>query len=70
MVTHVSSSSPLRTAPGPKGLPFLGSLPDLGRDVLGFFTQCARQYGDIVSFRLTGWPALLLNHPDLVGMSH
>ncbi|MFC5086134.1 cytochrome P450 [Microvirga arabica] len=52
--------------PGPRGLPLLGSLPDLGRDVLGFFTQCARQYGDIVSFRLAAWPAMLLNHPDLV----
>jgi cytochrome P450 len=52
--------------PGPKGLPFLGSLPHLGRDVLGFFTQCARQYGDIASFRLAAWPAILLSHPDLV----
>jgi cytochrome P450 len=66
MVTHVSSSSPPPSAPGPKGLPFLGSLPDLGRDVLGFFTQCARQYGDVVGFRLAAWPAMLLNHPDLV----
>jgi cytochrome P450 len=41
-------------------------LPDLGRDVLGFFTQCARQHGDVVSFRLAAWPAMLLNRPDLV----
>ncbi|KLK90811.1 cytochrome P450 [Microvirga vignae] len=66
MVTHVSPGSPPHSAPGPKGLPFLGSLPDLGRDILGFFTRCARQYGDIVSFRLAAWPAMLLNHPDLV----
>jgi cytochrome P450 len=66
MVTHVSPRSTPRRAPGPKGLPFLGSLPDLGRDVLGFFTQCARHYGDVVSFRLAAWPAMLLNHPDLV----
>ena len=66
MVTHVSPNSLRRRAPGPKGLPLLGSLPDLGRDVLGFFTQCARQYGDVVSFRLAAWPAMLLSHPDLV----
>ncbi|MBS7454622.1 cytochrome P450 [Microvirga sp. 3-52] len=66
MVTHVSPTSTPRRAPGPKGLPFLGSLPDLGRDVLGFFTQCARHYGDVVSFRLAAWPAMLLNHPDFV----
>ncbi|WP_414474776.1 cytochrome P450 [Microvirga sp. M2] len=66
MGTHVSPEVSRRKAPGPKGLPLLGSLPDLGRDVLGFFTQCARRYGDVVSFHLAAWPALLLNHPDLV----
>jgi cytochrome P450 len=77
MVTHVSSNSPAGQPPetnvragggppGPTGLPFLGSLPALGRDVLGFFAQCARQYGDVASFRLAAWPAILLSHPDLV----
>ncbi|MFC1459404.1 cytochrome P450, partial [Microvirga arabica] len=77
MIMHVLSNIPAgqpprgsdwaaTSPPGPRGLPLLGSLPDLGRDVLGFFTQCARQYGDIVSFRLAAWPAMLLNHPDLV----
>jgi cytochrome P450 len=51
--------------PGPRGLPVLGSLPELGRDILGFFTDTARQYGDIAAFRLAGWPAVLLSHPDL-----
>ncbi|MXQ14816.1 cytochrome P450 [Microvirga makkahensis] len=77
MVTHLSPNSPaggppaaqVRAAgrpPGPKGLPFLGSLPAFGRDVLDFFTECARQYGDIASFQLAAWPAVLLSHPDLV----
>jgi cytochrome P450 len=77
MVTHVSSRPPAGnppggqvsangSPPGPKGLPFLGSLPAFGRDVLGFFTHCARQYGDITGFRLAAWPTLLLSHPDLV----
>jgi cytochrome P450 len=34
--------------------------------VLGFFTHCARQYGDIAGFQLATWPAILLSHPDLV----
>ena len=51
--------------PGPRGLPVLGSLPEMGRDILGFFTDTARQYGDIAAFRLAGWPAVLLSHPDL-----
>jgi cytochrome P450 len=53
-----------RVAPGPKGNFLLGNLPDFGRDMLGFFTKCAQEYGDIVSLRLAGFPACLLNHPD------
>jgi len=50
--------------PGPRGYPFVGHLPLVARDVLGFFTSCARDHGDIVSLRMGSWPTLLLNHPD------
>jgi cytochrome P450 len=50
--------------PGPRGHLFVGNLPEFGRDVLGFFTECAQRYGDVVSLRLGAWPALFLNHPD------
>lgn len=53
----------VRRAPGPKGHFLLGNLPDFGRDMLGFFTDCARQYGDVVALRLARFPACLLNHP-------
>jgi cytochrome P450 len=62
------SQHPLRqgqgSPPGPKGLPILGSLPRLGRDVLGFFEECST-YGDVAGFSLAGWNCVLLNHPDL-----
>ncbi len=54
----------IRKAPGPRGHFLLGNLPDFGRDMLGFFTDCARQYGDVVSLRLASFPACLLNHPE------
>lgn len=54
----------IRKAPGPKGYFLLGNLPDFGRDMLGFFMKCAQEYGDVVSIRLAGFPACLLNHPD------
>ncbi len=50
--------------PGPKRHFLLGNLPEFGRDILGFFTDCAKQYGDVVSLRLGSWPALFINHPD------
>jgi cytochrome P450 len=52
--------------PGPKGLPLLGSLLDLRRDPLGFFTDCAHRYGDLVAFRVGPRRALFLNNPDLI----
>jgi cytochrome P450 len=51
------------TPPGPNGLPILGSLLDIRRNVLGFLENCARQYGDVVHFRLGAWPAFLLSDP-------
>jgi cytochrome P450 len=49
--------------PGPKGNFLVGNLLEFGRDVLGFFSDCAERYGDVVALRIGGWPALFLNHP-------
>lgn len=53
-----------RRPPGPQGLPFLGNLLELSRDVLRCYGEWAQQYGDIVALRLGAWPAVLLNHSD------
>ena len=58
--THRAGKRP----PGPKGLPFLGNLLDFSRDVLRYYREWARQYGDIVALRLGTWPAVLLNRSD------
>jgi cytochrome P450 len=51
---------------GPKGRFLTGHLTDLRRDSLGFYTRCAREFGDVVSVRF-GWRhAYLVNHPDLI----
>jgi len=50
--------------PGPPGLPVVGNLPELARDPLAFFSRCARDYGDVVRFRVPGVTAYLLSHPD------
>jgi len=49
--------------PGPKPHFLVGNLPEFGKDILGFFTTCAT-YGDVVSLRMAGWPAIFINHPD------
>jgi len=53
-----------RRPPGPRALPLLGNLLELKRDVLRYYEEWSRQYGDIVALRLGTWPAMLVSHPD------
>ena len=52
--------------PGPKGHWLLGNLPEFRRDMLGFFTDCAREYGDLVALRFGNRRVHLASHPDYV----
>ena len=52
--------------PGPKGHWLTGNLREFRRDRLGFLTDCARTYGDVVAIRLGPAKIWVLNHPDLV----
>ena len=53
-------------APGPKGAPFVGSLFEMRSDPLGFFARIAREYGDVVRFRVGPTDVHLVSHPDLI----
>ena len=37
---------------------------DIGRDVLRYYEEWSRQYGDVVALRLAAWPAILLSNPE------
>jgi cytochrome P450 len=52
--------------PGPRGHFLVGSLPEFRRDVLGYLSACARQYGDVVPIRLPRRRLVMLSHPDLI----
>ena len=43
-----------------------GHLPEFRRDMLGFYSRCARDYGDMVSFRLGLKKHVLVSHPRLI----
>jgi cytochrome P450 len=49
--------------PGPKGHWLLGTLPEWRRDILGLYTRCARDYGDIISLRMGSRRVALVSHP-------
>jgi len=56
-----------RTAPGPAGLPVLGSLFAVRRDPIGFLTRISDEYGDVVRFRMgPKHEAFFFRHPDHV----
>jgi cytochrome P450 len=52
--------------PGPKGWPIVGVALDIRRDPLAGMRQMARDYGDIVHFRVMMQDRILLNRPDLI----
>jgi cytochrome P450 len=44
-----------------------GNAPELRKDMLGFLTQCVRDYGDFVPIWLGPKLVIVVGHPDLVG---
>ena len=55
-----------RPIPGPRGLPFLGVMPEMVSDMLGLFTKTAREHGGIAQFKLLNKSYLLVTNPDYV----
>ncbi|MFC4452929.1 cytochrome P450 [Deinococcus sonorensis] len=53
-------------APGPRGLPYLGVLPQLRRDAPGLFVWARENFGDFVTLPVAGRRILLLSDPASV----
>jgi len=53
-----------KIAPGPRGVIFLGSLPDIRKDQLRMYVDAWREFGDVVRFRLGPLTAHLIAQPD------
>jgi cytochrome P450 len=50
--------------PGPQGNWLIGNVAELKRDRLAFFTRCAREFGDVATFRLGPKRLVMVSHPD------
>lgn len=55
-----------RNLPGPRGLWFVGSLPELRAGMLPFFERCRRDYGTAVRIRFGPQRTILLSDPDAI----
>lgn len=62
----ITSRNKHHAIPKVKGKPFVGCLPNMAEDNLGFFASLARDYEDIVEFELPfGTSAALVTSPEL-----
>ncbi|MFJ6465445.1 cytochrome P450 [Streptomyces sp. NPDC091387] len=55
-----------RIAPGPKGLPFLGNVPQFARNPLAFFERL-RGHGDLVQWRFGPNSCVFVADPECIG---
>jgi cytochrome P450 len=58
-----ATKAPLANPPGPRGRFLIGSLIEISRDWLGFYKNCADEYGDVVRVHLAHVPVYLVVHP-------
>lgn len=66
MVMKTSHSPQRRLPPGPKGLPFVGSLFPFQFSPLRFFRALQREYGDLVMITLANRRVLFCFGPEQV----
>lgn len=62
--TVIGRSIGRKIAPGPEGVPVLGSLPKMWGDPLSFLLTSALVYGDVVRYKFGPKIAHLLTHPE------
>src|SRR5262245_46062070 len=55
-----------RLPPGPRPLFSAANFLAFRRDRFAFITRLAREYGDLVYFKMGPQPMFLLNHPDYI----
>lgn len=56
----------MKLPPGPRGYPFIGVLPQFGRDPLGYLEKLRADYGDIVFAQLGGDPVFAVFTSELL----
>jgi cytochrome P450 len=68
-VSELGAAQRGKVPPGPDSVgrrKFSGQLGLVRRDPLGFFTNCAKTYGDITGMRYFNFRVFFINHPDFI----
>ena len=65
-MSAITSPSPRKLPPGPRGLPVFGSLLELRHDTHLAIDRLARRYGDICLLRFGSVPTVIISEPNLL----
>lgn len=66
MSDSVDGPRPPETAPGPDGLPFVGSFLESSRDFFAFRDRVAAEYGGVARYEILGQDVFLVTDPDAI----
>lgn len=55
--------APENQPPGPRGIPFFGSMIEYEKDPIGFLTRCTRVYGDVFLVNMLSFPTVFVANP-------
>ncbi|MFQ5899323.1 MAG: cytochrome P450 [Candidatus Methylomirabilia bacterium] len=61
-----ASARTRKDAPGPRGYPVLGVLPEVWQNPLWFFVNAALEHGDVVCLRMGFHRVYLISHPKQI----
>jgi cytochrome P450 len=59
-------AAPRPPVPAPPAHWLLGHLPEMTRDLLGFYVRCERDFGPVVPLRVYNIPFFVVNDPELI----
>jgi cytochrome P450 len=65
-LTTTDKAMTMTRAPGPKGLPWLGSVLPAWKDPVGLFMRSQTEFGDVVLFKFGPYDYYLVNDPDVI----
>jgi cytochrome P450 len=66
LTTTTGNTAVKLRAPGPRGIPWLGSALPGWKDPIGLFMQSHQTYGDVVRFKFGPYEYYLVNDPDVI----
>lgn len=66
MAAATSAREAIRTAPGPRGVPFLGVAGEALRDPMRFFVSRWQQYGDVMGAPVGPYDYIAVTDPDAI----